>query len=76
MKISVSLPDEDLSYLDEYVRRTGSPSRSSALHQAVMLLRMSEIEDAYASAWDEWRQTEDRDVWEATSGDGLADAAR
>ena len=76
MKVSVSLPDEDLAYLDEYVRRTGAPSRSSALHQAVTLLRMSEIEDAYASAWDEWQQTEDRELWESTSGDGLADAPR
>jgi hypothetical protein len=41
-----------------------------------MLVRMSEIQDAYASAWDEWLQTEDRDLWEPTSGDGFADAAR
>lgn len=76
MKVSVSLPDEDLAYIDEYVRRTGAPSRSSVLHQAVTLLRMSEIEDAYAAAWDEWRQTEDSQLWDATSGDGLADASR
>jgi Arc/MetJ-type ribon-helix-helix transcriptional regulator len=73
VKVSVSLPDEDLAYLDEYVQRTGAPSRSSALHHAVTLLRMSEIEDAYASAWDEWQEGE---LWDATSGDGLADAPR
>jgi Arc/MetJ-type ribon-helix-helix transcriptional regulator len=76
MKVSVSLPEEDLAYIDEYVRRTGAPSRSSALHQAVTLLRMSEIESAYASAWDEWQQTEDRELWDTTSGDGLGDASR
>ena len=76
MKVSVSLPDEDLAYIDEYVRRTGAPSRSSVLHQAVSLLRMTEIEDAYASAWDEWQQTEDSELWDSTSGDGLADASR
>jgi len=76
MKISVSLPEEDLAYIDEYVRRSGAPSRSSVLHQAVALLRMSEIEDAYASAWDEWQQTEDRELWESASADGLADAPR
>ena len=76
VKVSVSLPDEDLAYIDEYVRRTGAPSRSSALHQAVTLLRMSEIEGAYASAWDEWHQSEDSDLWESTAGDGLGDATR
>jgi len=76
MKISVSLPEEDLAYIDEYVRRSGAPSRSSVLHQAVALLRMSEIEDAYASAWDEWQQTEDRELWDSASVDGLADAPR
>jgi Arc/MetJ-type ribon-helix-helix transcriptional regulator len=76
MKVSVSLPEEDLAYIDEYVQRTGAPSRSSALHHAVTLLRMSEIEDAYASAWDEWQQTEDHELWDSTSGDGLADASR
>jgi Arc/MetJ-type ribon-helix-helix transcriptional regulator len=76
VKVSVSLPEEDLAYIDEYVRRTGAPSRSSALHQAVTLLRMSEIEGAYASAWDEWRQSEDSEMWESTAGDGLGDATR
>jgi Arc/MetJ-type ribon-helix-helix transcriptional regulator len=76
VKVSVSLPEEDLAYIDEYVRRTGAPSRSSALHQAVTLLRMSEIEGAYASAWEEWQQSEDSELWDATSGDGLGDAAR
>ncbi len=76
MKVSVSLPEEDLAYIDEYVRRTGAPSRSSALHQAVTLLRMSEIEGAYASAWDEWQRSDDGALWDAVSGDGLTDAPR
>jgi Arc/MetJ-type ribon-helix-helix transcriptional regulator len=80
MKVSVSLPDEDMTYIDEYARRTGAPSRSSVLHKAVTLLRMSEIEDAYASAWDEWRHA-DGDAWGVTVADGLhgdwvRDAAR
>jgi antitoxin MazE9 len=58
------------------VQRTGTPSRSSALHQAVTLLRMSEIESAYISAWDEWQETDDKALWESASDDGLADAAR
>ena len=76
VKVSVSLPEEDIRYIDDYVRRTGSPSRSSALHRAVSLLRMSEIEEAYTSAWDEWQETEDAGLWDSTSGDGLGDASR
>jgi antitoxin MazE9 len=81
MKVSVSLTDDDVTYIDEYAHRTGAPSRSSVLHKAVTLLRMSEIEDAYASAWDEWRLA-DGDAWEVTVDDGLrhgnrvSDAAR
>lgn len=35
MKISVSLPDEDVAILDEYPGATGLPSRSAALRHAV-----------------------------------------
>lgn len=76
MKLSVSLPEEDISYVDDYAERRGSASRSSVLHQAIALLRASELEDAYAAAWDEWEADEDGRLWDATSSDGLADAAR
>ena len=74
MKVSVSLPDEDLAYIDEYVGRTGAPSRSSVLHRAVALLRMSELEGAYESAWEEWQSADIRQLWDLTVGDGLSDA--
>jgi Arc/MetJ-type ribon-helix-helix transcriptional regulator len=72
MKVSVSLPEEDVAYIDEYARRVGAPSRSSVLHQAVALLRMSELESAYAAAFQEWQESGDRSLWENTSSDGLA----
>jgi Arc/MetJ-type ribon-helix-helix transcriptional regulator len=75
MKVSVSLPDEDLAYIDEYARRTGSSSRSSVLHHAVSLLRLSEIEEAYEAAWEEWR-TGDQELWDVAVGDGFDDASR
>jgi Arc/MetJ-type ribon-helix-helix transcriptional regulator len=71
MKVSVSLPAEDLAYIDEYAQRVGAPSRSSVLHQAVALLRMSELEAAYAAAFQEWQESEDKDLWEDTASDGL-----
>ena len=47
MKLSVSLPDDDVEYLDEYARVQRLESRSAALHKAVRLLRASELGGAY-----------------------------
>ena len=76
MKLSVSLPDDDVAVLDAYIKRTGLPSRSAGLHQAVQMLRFPDLEDNYAEAWTEW-STDDRDSqWENTAADGITDAAR
>jgi Arc/MetJ-type ribon-helix-helix transcriptional regulator len=71
MKISVSLPHEDLELLDAFVRDHGLTSRSAALHAAVQALRLRELGDAYGPAWDEWSSTGEADVWESALGDGL-----
>lgn len=77
MKVSVSLPDDDVEYLDAYAHQQGYPSRSAVLHKAVRLLRSSELSGAYEDAWREWSETGEDDVWETTTGDGLgADAPR
>jgi Ribbon-helix-helix protein, copG family. len=76
MKLSVSLPDDDVTFVDEYARRRGSSSRSSVVHHAIELLRMAELEEAYVDAWDEWEQSGQAESWDATAGDGIADAAR
>jgi len=76
VKLSVSLPEDDVAFVDEYARRRGSASRSSVVHRAIELLRMAELEDAYANAFEEWEQTGQADEWAATGGDGIADAAR
>lgn len=76
MKLSVSLPDDDVIFVDEYARRRGSSSRSSVVHHAIELLRMAELEEAYVDAWDEWEQSGQAENWDATAGDGIADAAR
>jgi Arc/MetJ-type ribon-helix-helix transcriptional regulator len=76
MKLSVSLPDEDVATLDEYARAVGLTSRSAALQRAIRMLRHPELEQDYAAAWDEWEASGAEAVWEATAADGLADAAR
>lgn len=71
MKVSVSLPDEDVEYLDTYAALRGLDSRSAALRRAVRLLRASELGAAYENAWAEWADSEDAELWEAVSSDGL-----
>jgi len=72
MKVSVSLPSEDVEYLDAYVRERGLESRSAALQQAVRLLRTGELSAAYEGAWKEWASSEDAEPWDRTSKDGLS----
>lgn len=76
MKLSVSLTTEDVAVLDEYARSSDLRSRSAALQHAVRLLRHTGLEQDYESAWDEWESAGDREAWEGTVADGLADAPR
>jgi Arc/MetJ-type ribon-helix-helix transcriptional regulator len=71
MKVSVSLPGDDVEFLDAYARERGLESRSAALQRAVRLLRTAELGGAYEVAWREWREDGDADAWEPVSGDGL-----
>lgn len=72
MKLSVSLPDDDVEYLDEYARAQQLDSRSAALHKAVRLLRASELGSAYEDAWTEWARGDNDQLWDAVVDDGLA----
>ena len=72
MKVSVSLPDADVEYLDAYAQNQGLDSRSAALQKAVRLLRASELGAAYEDAWTEWAESEDAALWEPATADGLA----
>jgi Arc/MetJ-type ribon-helix-helix transcriptional regulator len=71
MKVSVSLPDEDIDFLDAYAESRGIASRSAVLHKAVRLLRASELGLAYEDAWTTWSNSDDAALWESTAGDGL-----
>ncbi len=74
MKLSVSLPEEDVALLDEYARTSGLPSRSAAVKHAIGLLRHADLEQDYAAAWEDWESSGERAAWEGTVGDGLTDA--
>lgn len=72
MKISVSLPDEDVEFLDSYAESQGYGSRSAVVHTAVRMLRSSKLGDAYADAWREWADSGEAEVWDSAVGDGLS----
>lgn len=72
MKVSVSLSDADVEYLDSYARTQGLDSRSAALQKAVRLLRASELGAAYEDAWTDWGESEDSALWDAATADGVA----
>jgi Arc/MetJ-type ribon-helix-helix transcriptional regulator len=71
MKLSVSLPDEDVEFLDQYAQTQGYESRSAVVHKAVRLLRATELGADYAKAWDEWSESGEAAIWDAVVGDGL-----
>lgn len=81
MKVSISLPDADIAFVDEYASRSAATSRSAVVHRAIELLRESELEDAYAEAWQDWASDDGEDesaaeAWEPAAADGLVDAPR
>ena len=69
MKVSISLSDDDLAFLDAYAARAGVPSRSAVVQIAVRQLRATELVDAYGAAWDEWESSGDASLWDSTAGD-------
>ena len=70
MKVSVSLPDDDVAFLDDYAR-AHARSRSAVVHEAIAVLRQGTLADAYAQAFDEWEQAGEGGLWAQVSGDGL-----
>ncbi len=72
MKVSVSIPESDVEFLDDYARSHGIASRSATLHRAIRLLRASELSQHYAAAFTEWEDSGEGSVWDAAVADGLA----
>jgi Arc/MetJ-type ribon-helix-helix transcriptional regulator len=71
LKISVSLPEEDVEFLDDYAESLGMGSRSAVVQRAVRLLRASGLGPAYVEAWEEWEASGEAEAWDSVVGDGL-----
>jgi Arc/MetJ-type ribon-helix-helix transcriptional regulator len=72
VKLSVSLPDEDIEFLDTYAREQGATSRSAVIREAVRLLRATGLGADYALAWDEWAEGGDHGAWDSSVADGMS----
>ena len=69
MKVSVSVPDEDIEFLDSYAKTHRIASRSAAVQRAIRLLRASELSDSYFGAFTEWSDDPDNASWNTTTAD-------
>ncbi len=69
MKLSVSLPEDDVTTLDAYVTSHPGSTRSSALQQAIALLRERSLLEQYDTAMDQWTGSDDASAWDTTTGD-------
>ena len=72
MKVSISLPQADVEFLDSYVHSRAMESRSAVVLMAVRMLRDADLADAYEDAFDSWAASADASAWETTAADGLA----
>ncbi|MBS2537967.1 antitoxin [Catenulispora sp. NF23] len=66
-KLSISLPDDDVAFLDEL----NADSRSAAVHAAIVQARSLRLADDYSAAYDEWGSSGDAELWDGVVGDGL-----
>jgi len=73
MKVSLSLPEEDVRFLDEQTSLGRYASRSAAAAGAIRTMRSQELTDSYVAAFDEWAASGEAALWEATTADGIDD---
>ena len=71
MKLSISLPDKDVAFIDRHVAENGEESRSAVIRKALRRLRSEELKKAYLQRWSEW--DDEDDIWDVTVADGLED---
>lgn len=71
MKLSISLSESDVEFVDEFGRRAGLATRSAVLQRALATLRALDLQGEYEQAFADWDASADGPLWEATTGDGL-----
>lgn len=69
--MSVSLPDDDVKYLDHLAAQDGYSSRSAVVAAAISRMRELELTESYAEAFDEWASGGEAELWDSALSDGL-----
>jgi Arc/MetJ-type ribon-helix-helix transcriptional regulator len=64
MKLSVSLSEKDVEFLDYYVSAHDLETRSAALQAALKALRDLDLQESYAAAWSEEEDPEVLAHWQ------------
>jgi antitoxin ParD1/3/4 len=72
-KLSISLTDDLVKFIDRYRSDRGLKARSEVIDQALRLLKQQSLEAAYTEAYSE--MAEEDALWDVTTGDGLSDEA-
>lgn len=72
VKLSVSMSDGDLEYLDK-IAADMKGNRSAAIHKLLRIQRELDAEDAYAQAFDEWERSGEDAIWHSAAHDGLSE---
>lgn len=72
MKLSVSVPQTDVEFIDSYASSHGVESRSGVVQRALTLLRAADLEADYAAAFVEWEDSGEAELWDTVVGDGLS----
>ena len=75
VKVSTTLPAEDIAFLESYAQRHDLPSRAAAHHAAVKSLRRAELSAQYGDAYEQWAHTGEAAAWDCVVGDGLGQAS-
>ncbi|HEU0205131.1 MAG TPA: ribbon-helix-helix domain-containing protein [Pseudolysinimonas sp.] len=70
MKLSVSLSQEDVAFLDRETGAGAYESRSAAIAAGVRMLRERQLTDDYRESFAEWAQSDDSELWDRTTADG------
>ena len=66
MKLSISLPDADVEFIDSVVESGQYASRSAVIARAMRLLQAADLGEMYDAAFREWAVSEEGAEWEAT----------
>jgi Arc/MetJ-type ribon-helix-helix transcriptional regulator len=69
-KLSISLPTDMVSFIEQYRHTAQKASRSQVVAEAIRLLQLRELEQAYREA-----SLGSDDSWDVTLQDGLSDEA-